>query len=163
MPMLSQWFTTGDISAALGMPYRYDMSLAVPSCQVATLAALCARRIKQAVTFSHDAVTSMSEDFVIRDHEDRLVMCNDAYRRIRSEAAHLLVLGIRFEDIVRHVVTARSKPEPDFDNVGPYVNGKAYRIHDLAQSMREALDSRRMRQAGDGREQAAGTGNNGRT
>ncbi len=47
----------------------------------------------------------MSEGFVIFDQNDRLVMCNEAYRTIYAEAAELLVPGTHFEDIVRRVLT----------------------------------------------------------
>ena len=61
-------------------------------------------RAEQAEVLLHDAVDSISEGFVIFNREDRLVMCNDAYRQIFAESAHMLVPGIRFSDFVRHVV-----------------------------------------------------------
>jgi hypothetical protein len=166
-------------------------------------------------------------------------MCNDAYRRIYSKAADLLVPETRFEDIVRQVVIAKSKPdkpdrdeawvqerrryhreaaralerslpvgswfltsnrrtsnggsgglragvtglkqvqagdvrakelyrihdlspeevEPGFVSGGFCAHGQPFRSHGLPRSMREALRGRGKRQAGDGREQAAGAYN----
>ena len=61
-------------------------------------------RAEQAETLLRDAVDSISEGFVIFDREDRLVMCNEAYRQIYLQsAADVLVPGVRFEDILRAV------------------------------------------------------------
>ena len=48
-----------------------------------------------------DAIESISEGFVIYDAEDRLVLCNEAYRKLYPEAAELMVPGTRFEDVLR--------------------------------------------------------------
>ncbi|HVA14119.1 MAG TPA: PAS-domain containing protein, partial [Stellaceae bacterium] len=48
-----------------------------------------------------DAIDSISEGFVIYDAEDRLVLCNDAYRRLYPESAEFMVPGTRFEDLLR--------------------------------------------------------------
>ena len=48
-----------------------------------------------------DAIESISEGFVIYDAEDRLVLCNDAYRSFYPRSKELLVPGTRFEDILR--------------------------------------------------------------
>jgi signal transduction histidine kinase len=62
-------------------------------------------RAEQAESLLRDAVDSMSEAFVIYDRDDRFVVCNEAYRRIYAEGRDLLEPGIRFEDIVRHVLS----------------------------------------------------------
>lgn len=62
------------------------------------------QRAERAETMLRDAVDSISEGFVIFDREDRLVMCNDAYRRIYSRCADAMVPGARFEDIQRAAV-----------------------------------------------------------
>ena len=61
-------------------------------------------RAEQAETMLRDAVDSMSEGFVIYDHEDRFVLCNDAYRRIYPERTGSLTPGISFENILRTVL-----------------------------------------------------------
>jgi PAS domain S-box-containing protein len=48
-----------------------------------------------------DAIDSISEGFVIYDADDRLVMCNDAYRQLYPESAAMMVPGARLEDIMR--------------------------------------------------------------
>jgi PAS domain S-box-containing protein len=50
------------------------------------------------------AIDAMSEGFVIYDENDRLVMANDAYRKLRSVDKDILLPGITFEDIVRTAV-----------------------------------------------------------
>jgi PAS domain S-box-containing protein len=47
-----------------------------------------------------DAVDSISEGFVIYDRDDCFVMCNEPYRRLYPKAAHLMVLGTPFEEIL---------------------------------------------------------------
>ena len=44
-------------------------------------------RAEQAETLFHDAVNSMSEGFVFYDSQDRLILCNDAYRRLYPATA----------------------------------------------------------------------------
>lgn len=65
---------------------------------------LAKERAEQAETLLRDAVDSISEGFVIYDHNDRFVMCNETYRRMYPEVANLLVPGTRYEAIVRQWV-----------------------------------------------------------
>ena len=48
-----------------------------------------------------DAIESISEGFVIYDSDDRLVLCNDAFRKLYPNAADRMVPGTRYEDILR--------------------------------------------------------------
>ncbi|QCN97397.1 response regulator (plasmid) [Azospirillum argentinense] len=48
-----------------------------------------------------DAIESISEAFVLYDADDRLVICNETYRRLYSISYDLIVPGARFEDIIR--------------------------------------------------------------
>jgi len=50
-------------------------------------------RAEQAEALLRDAVNSMSEGFVIYDSEDRLLLCNDAYRRMYPQSASLMCPG----------------------------------------------------------------------
>ncbi|MFI5021803.1 MAG: PAS domain S-box protein [Alphaproteobacteria bacterium] len=59
------------------------------------------RRAEEAEALLRDAVESISEGFVIFDRDDRLVTCNEAYRRIYEDIPHLMLPGVRFEDVVR--------------------------------------------------------------
>ena len=47
------------------------------------------------------AIGAIDEAFVLYDPDDRLVLCNDKYRQIYPNIAHLMLPGARFEDIVR--------------------------------------------------------------
>ncbi len=60
------------------------------------------QRAQRADAFLRDAVESISEGFVIYDAEDRLVMCNEAYRRLYPDNVAAMVPGTRFEDILRN-------------------------------------------------------------
>jgi len=47
------------------------------------------------------SIDALDEAFVMYDPQDRLVLCNDKYREVYSEVAHLMVPGAQFEDIIR--------------------------------------------------------------
>ncbi len=47
------------------------------------------------------SIDALDDAFVLFDPQDRLVLCNDKYREVYSEVAHLLVPGAQFEDIIR--------------------------------------------------------------
>ena len=96
-------------------------------------------RAEQAETLLRDAVDSISEGFVIFDREDRLVMCNDVYRRIFAESAHVLVPGLQFEDFVRHVVMRGGSPDAD-GHEADYI-AERVRQHQGAESVWESRRS----------------------
>ncbi len=75
-----------------------DVSLVRQGTQAVDEARRAAERAEQRLM---TAIDEMSEGFVIYDENDRLVMTNEAYRRLRVEDADILVPGISFEDIVR--------------------------------------------------------------
>jgi PAS domain S-box-containing protein len=54
-----------------------------------------------------DAIGSLHEGFALYDAEDRLVLCNDNYRRTFPAVAGLLTAGWRFDDIMH----AHGRPE----------------------------------------------------
>ena len=58
-----------------------------------------------------EALAFIKEGFVIYDDEDRLVICNDAYRSFYATSAEVLVPGNTFEDIMRHGVSLGQYPE----------------------------------------------------
>ncbi len=58
-----------------------------------------------------EAIESISEGFVVYDEEDRMVMCNDAYRRFYPENAGRDPIGRRFEDVLREGVALGRFPE----------------------------------------------------
>lgn len=66
-----------------------------------TEAIVAEHRASRAHRLLRDAVDSISEGFVIFDANDRLVMCNDAYRQMFSEIADRIVPGVSFEEILR--------------------------------------------------------------
>jgi signal transduction histidine kinase/CheY-like chemotaxis protein len=67
-------------------------------------------RAERAETLLQDAIDSISEGFVIYDTEERLVTCNEGYRRLFSEVAAELVPGVRFADILRNGVARGAYP-----------------------------------------------------
>lgn len=57
-------------------------------------------RASRADRLLRDAVDSISEGFVIFDSEDKLVMCNEAYRRMYHEVADVIVPSASFAQIL---------------------------------------------------------------
>nr|WP_254813741.1 response regulator [Rhodovulum sp. ES.010] len=57
------------------------------------------------------AVEAIPDGFVLYDHEDRLVMCNDRYREFYTESADVMEPGTRFEDILRHGLERGQYPD----------------------------------------------------
>ena len=58
-----------------------------------------------------EAIESIPEGFVVYDADDRLVICNEAYRRLYSENAQAIVPGARYEDIMRSALAVGRYPE----------------------------------------------------
>lgn len=99
-------------------------------------------RAEHAESLLSDAVDSMAEGFVIFDHEDRFVMCNEAYRRICGPGADVLVPGTRFEDLVQCVLERGGHP----DAVGRETAWRNERLHmhrEAASAMEEQLTADR--------------------
>ncbi len=57
--------------------------------------------IRQAENRLVDAIESMEDGFVLFDADDRLVICNDAFRRIHSEIADRIAERMTFEALMR--------------------------------------------------------------
>lgn len=58
------------------------------------------------LTHLRSAIEAISAGFVMFDADERLVLWNEAYRRISSKTAHLLVPGIKLEPLLRARVKA---------------------------------------------------------
>src|SRR5262249_61158015 len=61
------------------------------------------REIAQARQQLTDALESISEGFFLFDAEDRLVGCNDRFRKLYPGLADVVVPGVTFEQITRAV------------------------------------------------------------
>jgi signal transduction histidine kinase len=59
-------------------------------------------RAEQAETLLTDAIECVSEAFVIYDKEDRLVLCNDSYRKLYPLTTRYMFPGIKFEELLRY-------------------------------------------------------------
>ncbi len=68
-------------------------------------------RAEQAESLLQDAVDSMSEGVVIYDSQDRLILCNDAYRRLYPASASHMAPGVQFEALVRNSLKAGHYPD----------------------------------------------------
>ncbi len=69
------------------------------------------RRSRQAEVVLRDGIETIPEGFSIYDGEDRLVMCNDSYRRLSADNPDDVVLGTRYEDFLRAGVTRGRYPQ----------------------------------------------------
>jgi PAS domain S-box-containing protein len=59
------------------------------------------RRSRQAEVVLRDGIDSIPEGFAIYDEQDRLVMCNESYRSLFPDSPERIVVGARYEDIIR--------------------------------------------------------------
>ena len=57
------------------------------------------------------AIDAIDEAFVLFDADDRLVFCNDKYRRLYRSSSDLIVQGVRFEDLLRKGAERGQFPE----------------------------------------------------
>ncbi len=61
----------------------------------------------------YTAIEALDEGFVIYDENDRLVLCNEQYKKIYKTSADMLIPGNRFEDILREGVKRGQYPKAD--------------------------------------------------
>jgi NO-binding membrane sensor protein with MHYT domain/signal transduction histidine kinase/CheY-like chemotaxis protein len=69
------------------------------------------QRAEQAESLLRDAVDSIAEGFVIYDRDDRLVLCNESYRRLFSTEADHIIPGASFEEILRAGLAKGAYPD----------------------------------------------------
>jgi diguanylate cyclase (GGDEF)-like protein len=69
------------------------------------------RAAEEATARLHDAIEALPEGFALYDADDRLVVCNRRYRELYAESAPAMVLGARFEDILRHGLAHGQYPQ----------------------------------------------------
>ena len=60
-----------------------------------------AQREEEARFRLFDAIEALPDGFVCYDADDRLVLCNQRYREIYTQSAHLMVEGVSFEEVIR--------------------------------------------------------------
>jgi signal transduction histidine kinase len=70
------------------------------------------RRADRAEMLLTETIDSMSEGFIIYDADDRLVMCNKAYRALYPHAAQAMVPGASFAEIERRAFAHGEAAEP---------------------------------------------------
>ncbi len=58
--------------------------------------------VKRSADLLRGAIDAIDEAFVLYGPDDRLVFCNDKYRQMYPAVAHLMVPGVRFEELLRH-------------------------------------------------------------
>lgn len=62
-----------------------------------------------------DAIESLPDGFAIYDNDDRLLLCNQRYREIYRDSAPALIIGARFESIVRYGLERGQYPQATAD------------------------------------------------
>ena len=68
-------------------------------------------KARRSTTLLQDALNSISECLVIYDAEDRLVLYNDAYRRLYPQGVVFMQPGLDFADILRRRVASGEFPD----------------------------------------------------
>jgi two-component system, sensor histidine kinase len=56
---------------------------------------------KRSADLLRGAIDTIDEAFVVFDADDRMVLCNDKYRSLYATSSDLMVLGAKFEEIIR--------------------------------------------------------------
>lgn len=59
--------------------------------------------VRREAAFLKEAIQQITEPFVLWGPDDRLVVCNDAYRKLNENFASILVPGIAFVDVLRAI------------------------------------------------------------
>ncbi len=115
------WYTWATLACALLLSGAGTLFLLVMSGRTARTEQLVAERTAELEAaraeavksgqLLREAVASIAQGFTIYDAEDRLVVCNDAYRRIYAGSADLILPGTTFEKIVRGGAERGQYPE----------------------------------------------------
>ncbi len=82
---------------------------AAPTAVVTSFSDVTARKLAQETLI--EAVNAMPDGFVVYDRNDRLVICNDAYRQIYPTSAPAIVPGATFADLIRYGVARGQYPQ----------------------------------------------------
>jgi PAS domain S-box-containing protein len=112
-------------------------------------------RAECAEALLQDAIDSIAEGFVIYDAEDRLVTCNEGYRRIFSADPATTVPGTHLADVLRAGLAKGTYPDV-VDNQEAWVEAWLQRLHETTGATEQALKdgkwvlvtNRRMRNGG---------------
>ena len=68
-------------------------------------------QVQRSEELMRGAIDAIDEAFVVFDPQDRLVFCNDKYRALFDKSADLMIVGARFEDILRAAAERGQYPE----------------------------------------------------
>lgn len=63
-----------------------------------------ARKSRRTEALLSEAIQAMTEGFVLYDQDDRLLVCNETYRKMYPKSACVMTPGTKFEDIIRYGV-----------------------------------------------------------
>jgi len=85
-----------------------------------------------------DAVESIPDGFVLYDHEDKLVMCNQRYKEIYAESADLFLPGTSFYDIIRKGVERGQYPEA-IGNEEAWIESRMWHHHHSERAVEQEL------------------------
>jgi signal transduction histidine kinase len=101
------------VVVSLVVLYGHRMQKVMAAAEAERLRLIAALKESEATAQSrlHDAIESMNGGFVLYDGDDRLVMCNETYRRMYPETRDLNVAGTKFEDLIRADVARGQVPE----------------------------------------------------
>lgn len=87
----------------------YSDGASSPTSVVTSLSDISARKLAQETLL--EAVAAMPDGFVIFDADDRLVLCNEAYRELYKESAPAIRPGVSFRDLLLFGLDRGQYPE----------------------------------------------------
>ena len=95
-------------------------------------------RAEEADALLRDAVESISEGFVIFDSEDRIVLANEAFRKLYAEVADFARPGVPFEDFLRAALEHGVFPDAR-GRESEWINARLENHRDLSGSVVQRL------------------------
>lgn len=99
-------------------------------------------RAEEAETMLRDAVESISEGFLILDPQDRIVMANEAFRKLYPDVAEWVTPGTSFEELLRAAVDRKLFPEAR-GHEAEWIAARLEDHHDLSGGVIQSLGNGR--------------------
>jgi PAS domain S-box-containing protein len=120
------------VPVSTGLPEVDEVALALHTAETGR------RRSRLTEAALRDGIETMPEGFVLYDDQDRLAICNEAYRRFYPETADKLVPGIGFEEILRLGIANGRFPAAK-GHEEEWIAERVRRQHDVAGTIEQRL------------------------
>jgi signal transduction histidine kinase len=99
-----------DEDVKLALQFATHLGLAIDRFRQADELRTAERKAKAARRRLYDAIESVSEGFVLYDHEDRMIVCNSRFKELFHDSGDIVEPGVLFEDMMRAVASTGMVP-----------------------------------------------------